>query len=122
MYEMGLYLNPLIPELSKGENKRFCMTEKQRTKKNSEGAPLTFESSLNELEKTIEQLEDGDLTLDTSLELFEKGITLIRTCDAHLNKARGRITELLKGENGELVEKILGNSLESFNSKEVPDA
>jgi exodeoxyribonuclease VII small subunit len=102
------------------------MTDKQRIKKTAtattEGTPLTFESSLAELEKTIEQLEDGDLTLDTSLELFEKGVTLIRTCDTHLKKARGKITELLKGENGEFVEKILGNSLESFVSKEDTDA
>jgi exodeoxyribonuclease VII small subunit len=106
------------------------MAEKQRTKKNTDssssnnptGTSPTFESSLAELEKTIEQLEDGDLTLDTSLELFEKGITLIRTCDTHLKKAQGKITELLKGENGEFVEKILGSSLESFVSKEDPDA
>ena len=101
------------------------MNEKQRTKKNTDASPgavLTFESSLDELEKTIEQLEDGDATLDTSLELFEKGITLIRICDTHLKKAQGKITELLKGENGEFVEKILGNSLESFVSKEDPDA
>lgn len=105
------------------------MTEKQRTKKSIDSSsndpadtPRTFESSLAELEKTIEQLEDGDLTLDTSLELFEKGITLIRTCDTHLKKAQGKITELLKGENGEFVEKILGNSLESFVLKEDTDA
>jgi exodeoxyribonuclease VII small subunit len=111
--------------LSKGPS----MTEKQHKKKNSdyttvndESTPITFESSLAELEKTIEQLEDGDLTLDTSLELFEKGITLIRTCDTHLKKAQGKITELLKGENGEYVEKILGSSLESFVSKEDRDA
>ena len=102
------------------------MNEKQRTKKgpdsSSDGTSLTFEASLDELEKTIEQLEDGDLTLDSSLELFEKGITLIRTCDTHLKKAQGKITELLKGENGEFVEKILGNSLESFIAKEETDA
>lgn len=102
------------------------MTDKLRTKKNAnaagEGSPLTFESSLSELEKTIEQLETSDLTLDTSLELFEKGVSLIRTCDTHLKKARGKITELLKGENGGFVEKILGNSLESFVSKEDTDA
>ena len=105
---------------------RAIMTEKQRKKINSdfatESPPLTFESSLAELEKTIEQLEEDELTLDTSLELFEKGITLIRTCNTHLKKAQGKITELLKGENGEFVEKILGPSLESFVSKENIDA
>lgn len=102
------------------------MTEKQRTKKSANsadvGSSLTFESSLAELEKTIEELEEVDLTLDTSLELFEKGVGLIRNCDTHLKKARGKITELLRGENGDFVEKILGNSLESFVSKEDTDA
>lgn len=105
------------------------MPEKQRTKKSTDSstnnpvdASPTFESSLDELEKTIEQLENGDLTLDSSLALFEKGITLIRACDTNLKKAQGKITELLKGENGGFVEKILGHSLDSFLSKEDTDA
>jgi exodeoxyribonuclease VII small subunit len=81
--------------------------------------PLTFENALAELEATIEALEKPDLTLDTSLELFEKGVSLIRTCDAHLKKAQGKVSALLKGENGEFVEKILGHSLESFISRET---
>lgn len=103
------------------------MTDKQRVKKNTEtsdspaGAELSFEASLAQLEKTIDRLESDDLTLDSSLQLFEKGITLIRTCDSHLKKAQGKISELLKGEDGELVEKILGSSLEAFMTKDTAD-
>ena len=100
------------------------MPEKPRSKKTTDdtaGSTPSFEVALSELEKTIEQLEKADLTLDRSLELFEKGTTLIRTCDTHLKRAQGRVTELLKGENGEFIEKILGASLESFVSRETPD-
>lgn len=93
------------------------MPEKQRSKK-ANGDSLTFEEALARLEKTIEQLEAADLTLDKSLFLFEQGIGLIRTCDAHLKKAKGKVTELLKGENGEYVEKVLGATLESFIAQE----
>ena len=93
------------------------MAEKQRSKK-AESDSLTFEEALAKLEKTIEQLENSDVTLDKSLGLFEQGIGLIRTCDAHLKKAKGKITELLKGDNGEYVEKVLGATLESFITKE----
>jgi exodeoxyribonuclease VII small subunit len=81
--------------------------------------PITFENALAELEATIEALEKPDLTLDTSLELFEKGVALIRTCDSHLKKAQGKVSALLKGENGEFVEKILGHSLDSFILRET---
>ena len=38
----------------------------------------------------------------------------MRSCDAHLKSAQGKLRELLKGENGEFVEKVLGITLESF--------
>jgi exodeoxyribonuclease VII small subunit len=92
-------------------------TDKSKsTKSGNDGAPLAFEKALSELESTIEALEKPDLSLDASLDLFEKGVTLIRTCDTHLKKAQGRVQELLKGENGEFVEKIIGPTLESFLS------
>ena len=74
----------------------------------------TFEECLSELENVIDQLEKEDLTLDKALDHFEKGIGLMRNCDTHLKNAHGKIKELLKGENGELVTRILGENLESF--------
>lgn len=97
------------------------MPEKQRSKKSPDNQ-LSFEDALAKLEKTIEQLESDDLTLDKSLQLFEEGIGLLRTCDTHLKKAKGKVTELLKGDNGEYVEKVLGETLESFITKDATDA
>jgi exodeoxyribonuclease VII small subunit len=104
------------------------MTDKSRTKKNSgesgenslSDSP-TFEAALESLEATIDELEQPGLTLDKSLELFEKGISLIRACDSHLKKAQGKVAELLKGENGEFAEKVLGITLESFIGKDQSD-
>lgn len=93
------------------------MAEKQRAKKTADDT-LSFEEALAKLEKTVEQLEREDLTLDDSLKLFEQGIGLIRTCDAHLKKAKGKVTELLKNDNGGYIEKVLGSTLESFIAKE----
>jgi len=79
---------------------------------------LSFEEALHELEKTIEELERDDLTLEKALCFFERGIGLMRSCDSHLKSAQGKIQELLKGENGTFVEKVLGNTLESFLNRE----
>lgn len=82
---------------------------------------VTFEDALSELEKIIEQLERDDLTLDKALEYFERGITLVRKCDTHLKSAQGKIKELLKGDNGEFIEKVLGISLDSLSIEEGAD-
>jgi len=97
------------------------MPEKQRSKKTT-GDSLTFEDALAKLEKTVEQLEQENLSLDDSLKLFEQGIGLIRTCDVHLKKAKGKVTELLANDNGGYVEKVLGSTLESFIAREKNNA
>jgi len=74
----------------------------------------TFEEALDELALIIEQLERDDLTLDNALIHFEDGIRLMRSCDSHLKNAQGRLRELIKGEKGEFITKVLGESLESF--------
>ena len=73
----------------------------------------SFESNLAGLEEIIEKLESEGLTLDKALLYFEKGIQHIRACDAQLKKADGTLKELLKGENGKFVEKVLGVDLSS---------
>lgn len=90
-------------------------------KKKSEGeetnnneVELTFERALSELEEIVSKLEKEDLSLDNALKYFERGVNLIRICENHLNSAKGKMTELIKGENGKYIEKILGESLEFF--------
>ena len=82
---------------------------------------VPFETALGELEEIVQELERDDLTLNDALSRFERGIYLLRTCDTHLNHARGKITELLRGRDGALIEKVLGTSLDSFLEEEGND-
>jgi exodeoxyribonuclease VII small subunit len=93
-------------------------TQKKQTKSSDSSLQPTFEGAMNELDGIVNHLEQDDLTLDGALTFFERGISLLRTCDAHLNQVRGRITEILKNEDGDFTEKIIGTSLESFLNKE----
>ena len=99
------------------------MAENRKPKKSGPGTGRepSFEAGLANLEEIIGRLDSGDLTLDEALALFEQGIVLLRICDSHLKSAQGRITELLKGENGEYVEKVLGAALDSFIAREKND-
>ncbi|MBN1308559.1 MAG: exodeoxyribonuclease VII small subunit [Chitinispirillaceae bacterium] len=81
----------------------------------------SFEAALEELESVVKKLESEDLTLEGALSSFERGIHLLRRCDTHLNKTRGKIIELFKGEDGAFVEKVLGTSLESFLNEKTSD-
>ena len=81
----------------------------------------SFEAALEELEAVVKILDSEGLTLDKALSSFERGIYLLRTCDTHLNQTRGKIIELLKGEDGAFVEKVLGTSLETFLDKKNND-
>ena len=82
----------------------------------------TFESAIKKLEAMISSLESDDLTLNKALENFEKGVKLMRVCDNHLRSAEGRLKELVKGEDGEFVEKVLKISLDSvINGEDFDD-
>ena len=82
---------------------------------------MSFEESLAGLEQTVLKLEHDNLTLSSALASFEQGIGFMRICEQHLSNAEGKLKELLKGENGELVEKILGNAPATFDNKELHD-
>jgi exodeoxyribonuclease VII small subunit len=56
---------------------------------------LTFEESYAQLEDVVRQLERGELTLDESLTLFEKGIKLAQLCEARLDKAEQKVSQLV---------------------------
>jgi exodeoxyribonuclease VII small subunit len=81
----------------------------------------SFEDALEQLEATIAKLESDDLALEEALDYFEKGVALMRVCDEHLRGAEGKLKELLKGENGQFVEKVLGMTLDSVLGNEERD-
>lgn len=78
----------------------------------------TFESAVKKLESIITKIESSDVTLEQSLKLFEDGVRLMRTCENHLSNAEGKIKELLRGEDGALVERVLGSSIDFLHSGE----
>jgi exodeoxyribonuclease VII small subunit len=91
-------------------------------KKPTAQAPA-FEDALSDLESATRRLERDDLTLEQSLACFEDGVRLMRLCDGHINRAKGRLMELARSESGdgELITRILGESLESFTGGGIAD-
>jgi exodeoxyribonuclease VII small subunit len=61
-----------------------------------EEAPLSFETSLQQLEGIVKEMENGDLPLERALELFEKGMNLSETCRKQLAEAEMRVETLIK--------------------------
>jgi exodeoxyribonuclease VII small subunit len=61
---------------------------------------LSFEKALHQLEEIVEVLEGGELDLEASLKLFEEGIALSIFCQQELQKAEGRIQQLVKKLDG----------------------
>ena len=82
---------------------------------------LSFETAIKELEKIIEKLESPNLTLTNALENFEKGVGLMKICDAHLKTAEGKLKELVGGDNGEFIEKILNASSDIAEEEQTDD-
>ncbi len=78
----------------------------------------SFEKAMRDLEEVVAKLEGDELTLQQALEYFENGVKLMRVCDTHLKSAEGKLKELLRGEDGEFVEKVLGITLESVVGNE----
>ena len=65
---------------------------------------ISFEENMKKLEEIATELEKGDLDLDSSVAKFEEGMKLSKQCNEMLEKAEKKITMLIKGENGELIE------------------
>jgi exodeoxyribonuclease VII small subunit len=55
---------------------------------------LSFEAAYAELEQIITRLESGELPLDESVTLFERGRLLAEHCQALLDKAELRVSQL----------------------------
>jgi exodeoxyribonuclease VII small subunit len=57
--------------------------------------PLSFEAAFTSLEEAVGVLEQGGLTLEEALARFEAGMQLAAQCEAMLNAAELRVTQLL---------------------------
>ena len=66
---------------------------------------LNFEEALEDLEEIVQELEGDVLSLQESMEKFSRGIMLIRFCQQELNRAEGRIEQIIE-KHGELQEII----------------
>ena len=56
---------------------------------------LSFEAAYAELEAIVTQLDSGDLPLEESVTLFERGRKLAQHCQAQLDNAELRVSQLL---------------------------
>lgn len=65
---------------------------------------LNFEETMQQLETIVKELEEGKLNLDDSIKKFEQGINLSNNASKYLEEAEKRITVLIEGKNGELIE------------------
>jgi len=84
------------------------------TRKNGKKAEMSFEEAVSDLERIIARLERDELTLDESITLFEEGMKVMVICDKRLHAARGTLSELLRGDDGQYLEKKMGISLDSL--------
>lgn len=66
---------------------------------------MTFETAMNQLEQIVNELESGKLSLEDSIKKFEEGVKLSKFCSAKLDETEKKITLLLKGQDGNIVEK-----------------
>jgi len=66
---------------------------------------LSFEEALNDLEEIVQELEGDVLSLEESMEKYSRGMKLISFCQQELNRAEGRIEQVLE-KHGELREII----------------
>jgi exodeoxyribonuclease VII small subunit len=65
----------------------------------------TFSEASHALEEIVERFRSETLPLEEALSLFEEGVGHVKTCQAKLSEARGRVEELVKTlqDDGEIV-------------------
>jgi exodeoxyribonuclease VII small subunit len=68
-------------------------------------AQKTFEQSMKQLERIVQELEDGDLPLEKAIKKFEEGIKLTKFCSEKLDETEKKISILLEGADGQMIEK-----------------
>jgi exodeoxyribonuclease VII small subunit len=55
---------------------------------------LTFEEAFVQLDQIVQRLEGGELSLDEALALYEQGRSLAQQCQAKLDEAELRLTQV----------------------------
>ncbi|MFD1801558.1 exodeoxyribonuclease VII small subunit [Mixta tenebrionis] len=60
--------------------------------------PISFETSLQQLEQIVTRLESGDLPLEEALNEFERGVQLAKTGQKTLQQAEQRVQILLSDD------------------------
>ncbi len=61
---------------------------------------ISYEDASKELNEIINRLEEGEVPMSEALELFEKGKNLVKVCYSHLDKAKGKLTEIKESIEG----------------------
>jgi exodeoxyribonuclease VII small subunit len=54
----------------------------------------TYNEAAQRLEAIVATLERGGMGLDETLKMYEEGVALLKTCQAELIAAEGRLNEL----------------------------
>ena len=54
----------------------------------------TYEELLGELKEIVQKIEEGNVSLDESIRLYEKGSMLVKQCEALLEEAELKISQL----------------------------
>ncbi len=60
-------------------------------------AKLSYEEALEELKLIVSKLERGDIHLEKTADLYQKGQKMLKICQEHLNKAKGKLFEVAEG-------------------------
>lgn len=68
-------------------------------------AKQNFENAMQKLEEITKELEIGELPLEKALQRFEEGVKLSKFCSEKLDETEKRVTILLKGMDGDILEK-----------------
>ncbi len=68
-------------------------------------AKQNFENAMQKLEEITKELEVGELPLEKALQRFEEGVKLSKFCSEKLEETEKRVTILLKGMDGDILEK-----------------
>ncbi len=65
---------------------------------------ISFEEAFTRLEETVRRLEAGNLSLEESIALFEEGMRLAQVCNARLDEAELRVSQLVADPAGYTLE------------------